>query len=66
MSTNLTDNFLYKGKKPLDDRQLFKTKADMKAFPESALPTLYDAFCEEDGNKYVFNKANEVNEETGK
>ena len=66
MSTNLTDNFLYKGKKPLDDRQLFKTKADMKAFPESALPTLYDAFCEEDGNKYVFNKANEINEETGK
>lgn len=66
MSSILIDNFSYKGKKPLDDRKLFVTIAEMKAYPESQLPKLFDAFCEEDGKKYVFNKDNSVDETTGK
>ena len=43
MSSNLIDNFSYKGKKPLDERKLFATIAEMKAYPENQLPKLFDA-----------------------
>ena len=66
MSIVLWDNIEYKGKKPLDSRMLFDTIADMKAYSENYLPDITLAFNKEDSKMYVFNRENDVDEDTGK
>lgn len=47
-------------------RDMFETKAAMKAFAEYMLPPIFLAVCKEDGGIYLYNKDNMVDEETGK
>jgi len=47
-------------------RDMFNTKAEMKAFAEYKLPDIFITTCKEDGNVYVYNKNNTVDSETGK
>ena len=52
--------------KTVDDKQNFKTIAEMKAYPELQLSKTAMATNDEDGKLYVYNVNNEVNENTGK
>lgn len=52
--------------KTVDDKQNFKTIAQMKAYPELQLSKTAMATNDEDGKLYVYNVNNEVNENTGK
>lgn len=52
-------------KDPIDTR-FQMTKAQMKSAIEALTPSPYPCWCIDDGKMYVFNKNNEVNEETGK
>ena len=47
-------------------RDLFATKAEMKAFPEYNVPDVFITTCKEDGNIYVFNRNNTIDPITGK
>lgn len=47
-------------------RDMFATKAEMKAFAEYKLPPIFITTCKEDGNIYVYNKNNTVDSVTGK
>lgn len=66
MAITFGDNISYKGKKPLDERFLFKTLEDMKNYKENYLPAL--AFCqnEEDGKLYVYSSKNDIDEKIGR
>lgn len=66
MALTFGDNISYQGKKPLDSRMLFSTKAAMKAYSENYLPPLALAQCEEDGKLYSYNVKNDVDADTGK
>ena len=48
----------------VDDKQNFKTKAEMKACPEDDLSDTAMCTCDEDGMLYVYNKNYEVSDET--
>ena len=52
--------------KTVDDKQNFKTIAEMKAYPEVQLSKTAMATNDEDGKLYIYNINNEVNENTGK
>ena len=58
-------SFYYKGG-ALDDKQNFKTKAEMKNFPEEDLGKTAMATCNDDGGLYIYNINNVSNEKTGK
>lgn len=47
-------------------RDMFETKAEMKAFEEFNLPPIFISVCREDGLIYLYNKNNMVDETTGK
>lgn len=66
MSLVIWDNFSYQGRNPLDSRMLFDTIAAMKNYNENYLPDITLAFNKEDGKMYVFNRTNDVDEDTGK
>lgn len=63
---NIKSNFTYNGSQPNFTRDIYQTKADMKAAKATRLPQMYVASCLEDGNVYVYNKSNEDDPETGK
>lgn len=63
---NIKSNFTYNGNQPNFTRDIYQTKADMAAAKATRLPQMYVASCLEDGNIYVYNKANEDDPETGK
>lgn len=66
MSLRLVDNFSYQARKPLDNRLVQKTIADMVALPENGLYTGIMVFCEETNKFYVYNFENEVDTTLGK
>lgn len=66
MAFKYTDNINFQSKKPNFERDLFDTIANMASFREEYLPDVFIASCKEDGNVYVFNRKNEVDEVTGK
>lgn len=66
MAISTLDNFDYKGKKPNFARDLFDTVADMVAFSENYLPDIFIASVIENGNTYVFNRANTIDADLGK
>lgn len=66
MSLVFADNLSINMKKQNVERDSFKTIAAMKAFPETSLPSIFTATCEEDGLVYIYNEKNDVNETTGK
>lgn len=53
-------------KLPNFTRDMFPTKAEMKAFAEYNLPDIFITTCKEDGNVYVFNRNNTIDAATGK
>lgn len=57
--------FMYKIAAPVDTR-LVLSKQEMRNTSDSFLPDVYFALCKEDGQFYIYNKANPINEETGK
>lgn len=52
MSINIGDNFSYLGKKFLDSRQSFDTKANMNACTD--VPIGFITYCVEDGKRYEY------------
>lgn len=64
MSINIGDNFKYLGKKFLDDRESFNTLAEMMQCTD--VPEGFVTFCKEDGKRYEYSEAVEVDPITGK
>jgi len=50
---------------PVDNRILL-SKDEMTRVNDNQMPEKYLAMCKDDGNIYVYDKANEVDETTGK
>lgn len=48
------------------DARTVLTKAEMLAMNDNVMPDVYQATCKDDGAIYIYNKANEANETTGK
>lgn len=65
MAITINSNFSVGAALPIDDR-LVLTKQQMIDINENVMPEVYFAVCSDDGNMYLFNKANEVSAETGK
>ena len=57
--------FMYKIAAPVDTR-LVLSKQEMCNASDSFLPDVYFALCKDDGQFYIYNKANQPNEDTGK
>ena len=58
MSISLLDNLSIKKKSPNVERDLFSTVADMVAFSENYLPSVFECNVIEDGNRYRYNVSN--------
>ena len=58
MSISLLDNLSIKKKSPNVERDLFNTVADMVAFSENYLPSVFECNVIEDGNRYRYNVSN--------
>lgn len=66
MAISVADNFNIRTRKQNVERDSFVTLADMKAYPESSLPNIFIATCEETGKIYLYQKTNDVDDLTGK
>jgi len=66
MSISLLDNLSIKKKSPNVERDLFNTVADMVAFSENYLPSVFECNVIEDGNRYRYNVSNSVDPDLGK
>lgn len=66
MAVPFASNIELLTKLPNFTRDMFNTKAEMKAFAEYNLPDVFITTCKEDGNIYVFNRNNTVDSVTGK
>lgn len=66
MAISMLDNISYLGKKFDTERSAFASLEVMKDFSENYLPDIHDAFCLEDGQKYRYNRSNDVDPVTGK
>ena len=66
MGTSLIDNFDYRGRRFLDDRQQAATLAALRAIPESTVPDGFRAYCTETGRWYEYGTANKTLPDTGK
>lgn len=66
MALSLKDNFKLSVNKPNFDRDIYATKADMKAVKGTRMPQMFIASCLEDGKVYLYNKSNEDDPDTGK
>ena len=66
MAISLLSNLSINSQLPDVTRMQFDTIEDMKNYREQWLPAMYDSFCLEDGQKYRYNRSNEVDPVTGK
>lgn len=66
MAISLGANLALHARQPLDDRTLMEDLATMKNYPESFLADICYCFNKEDGELYVFNRSNEIDELTGR
>lgn len=66
MAIKTGDNFLYRGKKPLDSRDSFDTILAMTTFAESSLDEGHISFCKETTKYYQFLSTNNVDTTLGK
>lgn len=55
MAMGIIDSFGLKAKKPIDTRLVFATKAEMDAYPSSALYKGCLSYCEETTKYYSYN-----------
>ena len=66
MAIKIGDNFLYRGKKPLDERDSFNNIADMKAYDETSLDEGHISYCKSTDKYYKFNSSNSEDTNLGK
>ena len=66
MAIKTGDNFLYRGKKPLDSRDSFDTILAMTTFAESSIDEGHISYVKETDKYYKFNSTNEVDTTLGK
>lgn len=66
MAIAISDNYKYLGKKPNFSRDLFATVDEMVAISENYLPSVFECNVTEDGKRYRYNVANEVDPVLGK
>lgn len=57
--------FIVSSPEPIDSR-IVLTKEEMVAMKKAKMPQVYFAICKDDGNLYLYNSANEIDEETGR
>lgn len=62
---NINDGFNIGAAAALDSRMVL-TKAEMLAMKDAVMPDVYMASCKDDGQLYLYNKENTVDEITGK
>ena len=66
MAIKTGDNFLYRGKKPLDSRDSFDTILAMTTFAESSIDEGHISYVKETDKYYKFNSTNDVDITLGK
>ena len=66
MAIKTGDNFLYRGKKPLDSRDSFDTILAMTTFAESSIDEGHISYVKETDKYYKFNSTNDVDTTLGK
>lgn len=66
MAIPIGSNFDLKSKLPIDERMLFNTIADMKAYDSKFLPDMYFCQVKETGKIYTYNTANSFDTVTGR
>ena len=66
MAIKTGDNFLYRGRKPLDSRDSFSTILQMTTFAESSLDDGHISYVKETDKYYKFNSTNSVDTTLGK
>lgn len=66
MAIQLGDNFQYKGKKPLDERNSFDTLSNMINYNPDSLDEGHISYCKETNKYYTFNSSNSIDSVTGK
>ena len=66
MAIKTGDNFLYRGKKPLDSRDSFDTILAMTTFAESSINEGHISYVKETDKYYKFNSTNDVDTTLGK
>ena len=66
MAIKTGDNFLYRGKKPLDSRDSFDTILAMTTFAESSIDEGHISYVKETNKYYKFNSTNDVDITLGK
>ena len=66
MAIKTGDNFLYRGKKPLDSRNSFDTILAMTTFAESSIDEGHISYVKETDKYYKFNSTNDVDITLGK
>lgn len=66
MAIKTGDNFLYRGKKPLDSRDSFDTILAMTTFAESSIDEGHISYVKETDKYYKFNSTNNVDTTLGK
>lgn len=66
MAIKTGDNFLYRGKKPLDSRDSFDTILAMITFAESSIDEGHISYVKETDKYYKFNSTNDVDTTLGK
>ena len=61
----LPQGFKIVSKEPIDAR-LVLTKEQMATIKDTLMPQVYFTICLDDGQLYVYNKSNSIDEKTGK
>lgn len=66
MAIPLGSNFDLKSQLPIDERMLFDTVANMKAYDDKFLPDMYICQVKETGKIYTYNATNPFDSTTGR
>ena len=66
MPIQIGDNFQYRGKKPLDNRNSFDTTSEMKSYLDSFIDEGHISYCKETNKHYKYNSSNDDDPVLGK
>lgn len=66
MAISVADNFNIRTRKQNVERDSFVTLQKMREYPDSSLPNIFIATCEETGKIYLYQRTNTFHEVTGK
>lgn len=65
MALSFPQGFSMAHNEPVDNRFVL-SKAEMLTIKKAKMPDVYFTICSDDGNLYLYNKDNELNDETGR